>query len=104
MQMTQAPQGAPGEGDPAAGGPEGGAAPDPDAQGGPALDEGQEAPPEGDTGDEEEQGGDDQGPAPQADSAALAKQMVGIMAGQFGRAMPGDSFGSVIPAIWRLEG
>jgi hypothetical protein len=134
MQMTQAPQGAPGEGDPAAGGPEGDAAPGPDAQGGPTLDEVQEAPPEGDTSDDEAEAGDDQGSAPKADSAALAKQMVGKMAGQFGKALAtgerddttslgatpggsmhprgtgaagadlGDAFGSVIPSIWRLEG
>ena len=97
------------------------------------LDEGQEAAQAGDTGDGEAEADDDQGPAPQADSAALAKQMVGEMAGQFGKALTagdrdgitdlaataggpmhrrgvgasgadlGDAFGSVIPEVWRLE-
>ena len=101
--MTQAPPGAPGEGDPGAGGPEGGEAPGPDAQAGPMLDEGQEAAQAGDTGDDEAEADDDPGSDQQADSAALAKQMVGEMAGQFGKAMPGDAFGSVIPDIWRVE-
>lgn len=134
MQMTQAPQGAPGEGGPGAGGPEGGDAPGPEAQDGPMLDEGQETPQEGDTGDDEAQANDYQGSDQQADSAALAKQMVGEMAGQFGKALTagdrdgttslgatpggsmhgrgvgasgadlGDAFGSVIPEVWRLEG
>ena len=134
MQMTMPPQGGPGQGDPGAGGPEGDEAPGPDEQGGPMLDEGQEAAQAGDTGDDEAEADDDQGPAPQADSAALAKQMVGEMAGQFGKALTagdrdgitdlaataggpmhrrgtgpsgadlGDAFGSVIPEVWRIEG
>ena len=104
MQMTMPPQGGAGPGDPGAGGPEGGEVPGPDEQAGPMLDEGQEAAQAGDTGDDEAEADDDQGPAPQADSAALAKQVVGEMAGQFGKALTGDSFGSVIPEVWRLEG
>ena len=133
MQMTMPPQGGPGQGDPGAGGPEGGDAPGPDEQAGPMLDEGQETPQAGDTGDDEAEAGDDQGSDPQADSAALAKQMVGEMAGQFGKALTtgdrdgttslgatpggsmhgrgdgasgadlGDAFGSVIPEVWRVE-
>ena len=67
------------------------------------LDEGQEAPQEGDTGDDEAEADDGQGSGQQADNAALAKQMVGEMAGQFGKAMAGDAFGSVIPEVWRIE-
>ena len=101
--MTQGPQGAPGEGGPGAGGPEGGDASGPDEQAGPMLAEGQEAAQAGDTGDDEAEADDGQGSGQQADNAALAKQMVGEMAGQFGKAMAGDAFGSVIPEVWRIE-